>query len=905
MKETTTQSGRAPAMAVAFLLWTVAGVHAGDFPRWRGANSGGSAGDPGTPLIESWDDSRVAWVSEVKSPHPYDYSIVRAKAQWPRTNLANGGLCMPAVWDGRVYVSYWRPAGTNLSTHGAEGDKWGKMWSESGSPALQRIEADEVIVCMDAKTGRTLWEAVWPDKEVNRIESYGGHNNICIANGKAYAIGNTGWAYCADAKTGARLWASPVGPSHKVWAEFRKKCIAEGLKSDNPRIEGPVDTPPDPPHPEGGSLNATTYNVCPVVAEGVMITGEWSASSRLVGFDGETGKELWTYPGCGGIATPLLWRHKGREYIVCPTYGATVCLDPGTGKEVWSCEVTSSGTSLGIDGDYLVGAGAAKKDVPPEQQDGWVCYRMTPEKAEKVWALPATAYRSGGYPAPVLHRGHAWFQFSRTAGAKSLVDNCETDTKGGSAVACVELATGKVVSEIGGLYISDVCPGMMAMGDRMFYNHDSGLWMMDIDPKKPRFLGMSGQPCNWCSSCSGADGFIYFRGGERIVNCLDVRKPESRPKPAVRHDDPANALYEFSLPGARQDGKDVRFFMRGRNGTFPQSWAITDAKGYNYPDILDAEKLVLKDGRIAGDVMAHVQQVKYHYKLDMGLAPDGTIKGRYEDTYRGRAMNGTAKGTVRPPALRNGTFDLAWSREWCGGGDVGGDFKMFVDVRDGVFTNVVFKPRGNTYDVTIEKVDCKFDGTNWTDSITLVQRKLSAGRYTIRFRVSALNNRLDGSVVTQKEGGPERTWNAWGGIQVPETEIADPRNGVYDMWLENVVQENGGMLVWFGLKDGKGIPEGTKAYVRSCQGLHFVDPTGLRIESGRLVGKLKAVVNGDGYLLKIKNIRCEYDMDVKIDGGRVEGTAKGMFDARDPRSGEIAGTWRNDVPPVTMVGKGI
>ena len=140
--------GRRRALLVACLSLGLP-AWAADFPRWRGANSNGSAGETTMPLAASWDEVKVAWVSECLSPHPWNYSVVRGKTQWPRTVLGNGGYCMPAVWDGKVYVFIWRPSGT---AEAATGDgKYPNMWVASGLPAYRLIGADAVIVCMAAR----------------------------------------------------------------------------------------------------------------------------------------------------------------------------------------------------------------------------------------------------------------------------------------------------------------------------------------------------------------------------------------------------------------------------------------------------------------------------------------------------------------------------------------------------------------------------------------------------------------------------------------------------------------------------------------------------------------------------------------------------------------------------------
>ena len=66
-------------------------------------------------------------------------------------------------------------------------------------------------------------------------------------------------------------------------------------------------------------------------------------------------------------------------------------------------------------------------------------------------------------------------------------------------------------------------------------------------------------------------------------------------------------------------------------------------------------------------------------------------------------------------------------------------------------------------------------------------------------------------------------------------------------------------------------------------------------EGNKLTGRWEAIANGDGYVLKDKNVRLSYDLDLEVKDGIVTGTYKGFYDRRAVKSGEItAGVWRND-----------
>jgi outer membrane protein assembly factor BamB len=869
---------------------------AADFTRWRGTNSNGSAGDTAMPLVKSWDDAGVAWVSEVKSPHPWNTSIVRGKTQWPRTVLANGGYCEPTLWDGKVYVAFYRPAGTEFKPDT-------DPWTRHGLDAYSLAKADEVIVCMDAATGRTLWEAVWPLTEENKIEAYGGHNNACVADGRVYAISNGGNLYCADARTGKRLWMTGITGGGVITA---------------------IPEPPQPPHPLGGSLDGTTYNCCPVVADGVVVTGGMGGRTSLVGFDAVTGKRLWANTGAiGGLVPPLRWVHEGKEYLICAAANLQ-CIEPKTGAVLWTGDVTGNdgygAATPAIDGDLIVVHGPSLKKVaglPPDNQKGWICYRLSPTGAKEAWAL-SSAYIGTGYTAAIIHRGYAWLQFVRAKDAVGL-GNSE-DARGKTSFVCVEMATGKVVSEVNNVPLVSVCPGPMAMGDLLAYQSDQYVWLIDIsDPAAPRYLGMKRQPSNYCSSITGADGFLYFRSAERLVVCLDVRKPEARPAIA-RHDDPKNARFDLTLDEGQRDGGTPRFFLRGRDGAFPQSWA-TVPEDYSYPDVVYPDSLSVADGKLAGKVSALLRGIPYTYNLSATLK-DGVVEGEYEDTYHGIPIRNDITGTAVARAARNAVFTLSWPRQWVDGQNQGVEHKLYLTLTDGVITKVQLLPRlprRPDIHATTESFDLQFKDNTLT-GFAILQVNITgagiSGRYRVDFDMALLNNLFSGTVqstrdgfasttyspegFTKVNGGGERpttTHPAWGDAQVAAAEPFAPANAVYTLDLRNsLIKDNDtdgffDTRLYVTVADGKVI--GATANARGTAGLQRADASGVRLEGNRLKGRVDVWVNPDGYVFRSASHNV-YNIDAKIDGNTAEGTYEGTYDWREVHKGRLFGTYVNE-----------
>ncbi|SVC77704.1 uncharacterized protein METZ01_LOCUS330558, partial [marine metagenome] len=92
-------------------------------------------------------------------------------------------------------------------------------------PASVRV-AKDVVVCMDATTGKTLWKTEAPGVPTGRKSS----STPCVADGKVFSAGST-HAHCLDAITGKRLWSVELpskGPASSFLVAGGKAFIMAG-----------------------------------------------------------------------------------------------------------------------------------------------------------------------------------------------------------------------------------------------------------------------------------------------------------------------------------------------------------------------------------------------------------------------------------------------------------------------------------------------------------------------------------------------------------------------------------------------------------------------------------------------------------------------------------------------------
>src|SRR5205823_8344270 len=75
--------------------------------------------------------------------------------------------------------------------------------------ALARQGDDEVVTCLDAATGKILWQQKYPTVTVTGGSASAHSGPRCspaVAGGKVYTLGVGGTLSCFDAATGALIW---------------------------------------------------------------------------------------------------------------------------------------------------------------------------------------------------------------------------------------------------------------------------------------------------------------------------------------------------------------------------------------------------------------------------------------------------------------------------------------------------------------------------------------------------------------------------------------------------------------------------------------------------------------------------------------------------------------------------
>src|SRR5207245_10439478 len=130
--------------------------------------------------------------------------------------------------------------------------------------------------CLDAASGKTIWQDKHPAKAVGSPASgYGGPRSTpCIAMGKIFTLGVNGTVSCLDAGSGKVIWREETGEK--------------------------------PPFATSSS---------PLVADGKCMV----FVGALTAYDAANGKVKWTGPKGTPYGSPVLMTVDGARLVVTPT----------------------------------------------------------------------------------------------------------------------------------------------------------------------------------------------------------------------------------------------------------------------------------------------------------------------------------------------------------------------------------------------------------------------------------------------------------------------------------------------------------------------------------------------------------------------------------------------------------
>lgn len=267
------------------IIFNAGFIFAQDWPQWRGTNRDGK-------------------ITGFKAPAKWPAELTQ---KWKVT--VGAGDATPALVDGKLYV-------------------------------FTRIDADEVLQCLDAGNGKQLWQDKYAAQAVTgAAKSHPGpRSSPTVSNGKIITLGVAGVLSCLDMGSGKVVWRND---------EFTKAV-------------------PD-----------FFTGMSPIVVDKMCIAHLGGKDNGvIIAFDLNTGKEKWRWSGDGpAYSSPVLLTVQDTKQAVVQTEKNLLGIAVADGRLLWQVSTPSqqrffnSATPI-VDGQTVIytGQGQGTKSLKVEKQ---------------------------------------------------------------------------------------------------------------------------------------------------------------------------------------------------------------------------------------------------------------------------------------------------------------------------------------------------------------------------------------------------------------------------------------------------------------------------------------------------------------------------------------------------------
>ncbi len=257
------------------------------WPQWRGPFFNGVARTAAP--VEFGDTKNIKWKIEIPGR----------------------GFSTPVIWGDRIFLTTAVPTGKGAQpapppeqAQSPEGRRQGRGGPGGGSGAGE--EQKFVVMCLDKKTGKTIWERVakvaTPHEGYHR--QYGSFaSNAPLTDGRyLYVSFGSRGIYCYDLN-GKPIWEKDLGVQMRMRNQFGEG-VAAALH---------------------GNLLIHPY--------------DQESGSFVVALDKRNGKEVWreSRDEISAWSTPLIADVKGKKQVVISATKKVRAYNPEDGKLIWEC----------------------------------------------------------------------------------------------------------------------------------------------------------------------------------------------------------------------------------------------------------------------------------------------------------------------------------------------------------------------------------------------------------------------------------------------------------------------------------------------------------------------------------------------------------------------------------------
>jgi len=352
---------------------------------------------------------------------------------------------------------------TNVGTgHSAVAVQGNRVYTMGNREDAGENFSDQVV-CLDAETGRLIWQVSYPMKE---LEDPGPFSTPAVDGSRVYTLSRGGKLSCFDALTGSCLWENDLVTRNLTSAEAEFAC--------SPLIVGDM----------------VILNV----------------NERGLALNKLTGQPVWTSaPGKNAVSTSVLFPWRGRTCVTMQTdTDKTFALDPATGEVLWS-----------VPESYIPDPLFTGNRMILFSYKGCSVYDLSQEPPRRIWNEPLlkTAFQS------FICRDGFFYGFINQGGEKLMC----IETASGTIRWQQKMAAGSLIEVNGTLVVIDKS-GYLHFVEATPENYTelAGTQVIEMAPTDAKGRGYRRICACWTNPVY-ADHKLYIRNSYGELVCLEVR----------------------------------------------------------------------------------------------------------------------------------------------------------------------------------------------------------------------------------------------------------------------------------------------------------------------------------------------------------------------------------------------
>ncbi|MFQ5491289.1 MAG: PQQ-binding-like beta-propeller repeat protein [Phycisphaerae bacterium] len=284
-----------------------------------------------------------------------------------------------------------RSLGDGYSTIAVDGPRLYTMFRNRGED--DKPTADEIVTCLDAKTGQTLWEYSYKAPALEHQNSsfgWGPNPTPTIADNRVFTAGFTGIMHCLDKNTGKVLW------SHNLATEFKCKPGTFG------------------------------YSVSPTVYKDTVIMLSGPDGNAVIAFNQNDGSVAWKKHDFKPVhCSPLMIHFNGQDQLICLMDETAVAVDPNDGTLLWQHPMKN----------------ASNISTPVWGDDGLLFCSSAYDSGSRAIKLTATGSQTT--PEEIWYTRKIRIHFGNAIRLGDYV-YCSSGQDGPAFLSCINVKTGKI-----------------------------------------------------------------------------------------------------------------------------------------------------------------------------------------------------------------------------------------------------------------------------------------------------------------------------------------------------------------------------------------------------------------------------------------------------------------------------